>query len=150
MQTVHVRVSESATGKPTACRVRFTDAAGKYYPPLGRRADFPHLASREGNVCDNSQAFAYIDGTCEIQLPPGPIAVAIRKGIEYSPLNTVIELLPGKLAVRFTLERWTDWRKFGWYSGDGRVQNQSPHDVLLQSAGDDLAVVNLLTEVYQS
>ena len=62
----------------------------------------------EGNVFDGSEAWAYIDGTCEIPLPPGRIFVVIRKGFEYSPLNATMELLPGKLAMRFQLERWTD------------------------------------------
>ena len=36
LQTVHVRVSDVATGQPTPCRVRFTDEGGVYHAPLGR------------------------------------------------------------------------------------------------------------------
>ena len=64
MQIVHVRVNDAA-GRPTPCRIRFTDAENRYYAPLGRRRDFQaNLTSgAEGNVFDGSEAWAYIDGT---------------------------------------------------------------------------------------
>jgi hypothetical protein len=154
-QQVHIRVNDASTGKPTPCRVRFTDAKGKYLAPHGRPADFAtgqgvdvggnlllKLHTADGKV--EPTHFAYIDGNCEITLPPGRIHVTVCKGPEYRPLEQDIPLNPGKLALRFVLERWSDIRQKGWYPGDVRAHNLSPHAAVLDGAGEDLAVVNVL------
>ena len=53
MHTVHVRVNDVSTGKPTACRVRFTDTEGQYYAPLGRLTEFATQDNENvgGNLC---------------------------------------------------------------------------------------------------
>ncbi len=146
LQPVHVRVSDSATGKPTPCRIRFTDAQGNYYAPYGRLTRFAAGLNQAvgGNVYLGVKPHAYIDGTCEIDLPPGPLHVEIRKGPEYEAVRADVTLAPGKLALRFTLRRWTDLRQEGWYSGDTRAQFLPPHAALLEGQAEDLAVVNLL------
>lgn len=145
---VSVRVTDAGTGQPTPVRVRFTDADGHYLPPLGRLGSLAanaELAAAEGNVLlGKDRLAAYIDGACEVPLPAGPIHVEITKGPEYQPLKTIVELPPGKMALRFTVERWTDLRTQGWYSGDTRVHGLTPHAALLEGAGEGLAVVNLL------
>ena len=120
MHTVHVRVNDAATGKPTPCRVRFTDAEGRYYAPLGRLTEFATEDYEDvgGNLQLGESKYAYIDGACEIELPAGLLTVEISKGIEYRPLCEQVRLAAGKLALRFTLERWTDLRQENWYSGD--------------------------------
>ncbi len=146
LQTVHVRVSDAATGKPTPVRVRFTDAEGNYYAPFGRLTDFATDMAEDvgGNVLLGGEAHAYIDGTCEIGLPAGRISVAIDKGPEYRPVRAEVTRVPGKLALRFTIERWVDLRAEGWYSGDTRCHFLTPHAALLEAAAADVAVVNLL------
>ncbi len=147
LQTVHVRVNDAGTGKPTPVRIRFATPAGGYFAPLGRLARFPVAdlgIDVGGNVLVGSRKYAYIDGTCEVQLPPGPLTVEIGKGPEYRPLHTSILLAPGKLALRFELERWTDMRAGGWYSGDTRAHFLTPPAALLEGAAEDVAVVNLL------
>src|SRR3954469_5179372 len=146
MPTVDVRVNDAATGRPTPARVRFTGPDGTYYPPLGRLREFATGPNQDvgGNLFLGGKAYAYIDGTCEVPLPPGPVHVEISKGPEYVPLRTDTALAPGKLALRFTLERWADPRREGWYSGDTRAHFLTPHAALLEAAAEDLAVVNLL------
>jgi hypothetical protein len=146
LQTVHVRVNDAATGQPTPCRVRFTGEDGTYYAPLGRSATLTHLAFHDdgGNVLLGGREYAYIDGVCEINLPAGSTRVEIHKGLEFRSVDTQVDLLPGKLALRFSLERWVDLRSEGWFSGDTRAQFLTPHTALLEGAGEDLAVVNLL------
>ncbi|HVS34431.1 MAG TPA: CehA/McbA family metallohydrolase [Gemmataceae bacterium] len=144
MHTVHVRVNDAATGKPTPCRVRFTDAEGRYYAPLGRMKTFPLDPVEGGSVWDEDGAYAYIDGACEIQLPAGEIRVWASKGFEYRPIDEKVQLAAGKLALRFTLERWVDPRREGWHSGDARAAYLTPHAALLEAAGEDLSVVDLL------
>lgn len=146
LQTVHVRVNDAATGRPTPVRLRITDAQGSYYAPFGRQAAFPTEFAEAvgGNVLIGREAHAYIDGTCEIALPPGRLSVAIAKGPEYTPIHEAVVLAPGKLALRFTIQRWADLRAEGWYSGDTRSHFLSPHAALLEGAAEDVAVVNLL------
>jgi hypothetical protein len=146
LQTVHVRVNDAATGKPTPVRIRFTDAEGRYYAPFGRLTEFATGMAEDvgGNVLLDHEAHAYIDGTCEIALPAGTIHVAIDKGPEYRPVREEVELPAGKLALRFVIERWADLRAESWYSGDTRCHFLSPHAALLEAAAEDVAVVNLL------
>jgi hypothetical protein len=146
LHTVHVRVNDAATGQPMPCRVRFTDAEGRYYAPFGRLTEFQTSqgADAAGNLLLESGAYAYIDGACEIDLPAGPITIEIHKGPEYLPLRQTVPLGQGKLALRFSLERWIDLRKEGWHSGDTCVHFLSPRAALMEGTGEDVAVVNLL------
>jgi hypothetical protein len=146
LHTVHVRVNDAATGRPTPVRIRFSDRSGQYFTPFGRLTEFPIGRNEDvgGNLQIDGKSFAYIDGTCEIALPPGPVLVELSKGPEYRPLETEVVLGAAKLALRLTVERWTDLRADGWYSGDTRAHFLSPHAALLEAAGEDLAVANLL------
>ena len=89
MLTVHVRVNDATTNKPTPLHIRFLDEHGNYYVPFGRLAQFaeqPGVAVG-GNVRIGAERFVYIDGTCEIRLPAGTIFIEGFKGPEYSPLR---------------------------------------------------------------
>src|SRR5262249_16535359 len=123
MQTVHVRVNDAATGQPTPVRIRFTGPDGTYHAPLGRLTDFPTGSNEDvgGNLLHGDRKYAYIDGTCEIRLPPGPTLIEVSKGPEYRPLREEIALRAGQLAVRLGVQRWRDLRREGWYAGDTRA-----------------------------
>jgi len=151
MQTVHVRVNDAADGKPTPCRIRFTDEEGRYYAPFGRLTEFSTSDGEDvgGNLLLGDKKYSYIDGACEIRLPDGVIRVQASKGFENKPPDEPIRLVAGKLALRFTLERWIDLRSEGWYSGDAWVLGLTPHGALLEGGGEDLAVVNILAEQTQ-
>src|SRR6266849_3346328 len=98
LQTVHVRINDAATGQPTPVRVHFCTPDGKYFAPLGRAAEFA-LGDHEdvgGNLLLGDKPYAYIDGTCEIRLPAGPILMEIHKGPEYTPRFLQTMLAPGK------------------------------------------------------
>jgi len=146
MLTVHVRVNDSSTGQPTPVRLRLVDASGVCRMPFGRLADFATEPGQDvgGQVRLGDEDFAYIDGVCEVRLPPGPVRVEVSKGPEYLPLCREVVLGPGKIAIRLTIERALDWRSRGWYSGDGRVHEMSPHAARLEGAAEGLDVVNLL------
>jgi hypothetical protein len=126
--------------------VRFTDADGQYYAPLGRLGDFATGRNQDvgGNVRLGMQPWAYVNGSFEINLPPGTVQIEIRKGPEYRPISETVELRPGKLALRFAIERWIDLPAQGWFSGDGRAHFLSPHAALLEAQAEDVRVVNLL------
>ncbi len=146
MLTVHVRVNDSITGQPTPVRLRLVDASGVCRTPFGRPAEFATEPGADvgGQVRLGDDNFAYIDGVCEVRLPPGPVRVEVSKGPEYLPLCREVVLGPGKIAIRLTIERVLDWRSRGWYSGDGRVQEMSPHATRLEAAAEGLDIVNLL------
>jgi hypothetical protein len=145
-QTVHVRVNDAATGQPTPVRLRVTDADGTYFAPFGHAVEFPCGRGEAvgGDVMIGGERWAYIDGACEIALPPGRLTVEVRKGSEYRPLRDSVHLPAGKLALRFAIERATNWRAQGWFSGETRAHELSPHAALLEAAAEDLAVVHVL------
>jgi hypothetical protein len=150
-QQVHLRVNDVETGQPTPVRLRVTDAAGRCYAPLGRLTQFATGPNQDvgGNVLLGGKPWAYIDGACEIDLPPGPLHVSITKGPEYRPVETDVQLVAGKLSLRLQIERWADLRKDGWYSGDTRVHFLPPHAALLEAQAEDIAVVQLLARCTQ-
>src|SRR4051794_30140572 len=103
MQQVHLRFNDAA-GKPVAVRMRVTDAAANSYAPHGRSMTSP----TEADLRQDDGVWSFIDGACEILLPPGPLKVSARKGPEYKPLDADVVLTQGKMSLRFTLERWCD------------------------------------------
>jgi hypothetical protein len=145
-QTVHVRVNDAATGRPTPVLIRFEGPDGAYYPPFGRLAEFATGRGEDvgGNCRVDGRSFAYIDGACEVRLPVGPVNVWAFKGSEYQPLGQTLVVSPGKMAFRLTIERRRNPRQEGWYPGDTQVYFLPPHAALLEAAAEDLAVVNLL------
>jgi hypothetical protein len=97
-----------------------------------------------GQVRIGPRNWAYIDGACEVQLPAGSITVEIDKGIEYNPIYREVQLAAGQISLRFSIERWADLRPAGWYPGDIRAHELSPHAALLEGAAEGLAVVQVL------
>lgn len=128
------------------------DAQERCYAPLGR-SWFPPSGHDEslrpiaGTVNDPiliGRQWQYIDGTCEIELSPGPLTVAIAKGPEYQPVVREIALTPGKMSLRLELQRSYDPRTAGWFSGAITHMTLSPHEVLLEGEAEGLRVVDLL------
>ncbi|HZT78915.1 MAG TPA: hypothetical protein VFA26_01730, partial [Gemmataceae bacterium] len=146
LHTVHVRVTDAATGRPTPVRLRITDAEGNYYAPFGRLTEFATGPNQDvgGNLLWGTRPCAYVDGACEVNLPAGPLRVEIHKGPEYRPLHADVTLGTGQIALRFTVERWANLRAEGWFPGDARCHFLAPHAALLEAQAEDLAVVNLL------
>jgi hypothetical protein len=97
-----------------------------------------------GNLLLAKKCYAYIDGSCEVALPAGVVHVDVSKGFEYTPLQEQVQLKKGQLSLRLAIERWSDARQDGWYSGDARVHFLTPQAALLEAAAEDVAVVNLL------
>ena len=147
MLTVHLRVNDAATGRPTPVRLRVTEPDGTYHAPFGHPTEFARgrrTGCRRRPRCGRDR-FAYIDGSCEIRLPTGvPLRVQASKGPEYDPLDQTVVLGPGKMALRFEVRRWSDLRADGWHPGDTRAQFLTPHTAALEAAAEDVAVVNLL------
>jgi hypothetical protein len=147
MLTVHLRINDAATGKPTPVRLRVSGADGTTFAPLGSAAEFPAGRNEDvgGHLLTGRERWFYIDGACEMPLPPGvPLRVQATKGPEYAPLDQTVTLGTGQMTLRFAVERWTDSRANGWVSVDSRCHFVPPHAALLEAAAEDLDVVNLL------
>ena len=146
LQNVHIRVADSGTGQPTPVRLRVTDANGNYFAPFGHAAEFPTGRGEAvgGDVVVNGERWAYIDGSCEIAVPPGVLTIQATKGPEFRPLRETTNLPLGKMSLRFSIERLTNLRASGWYSGDSRAHILTPHSALLEAAAEDLAIVHVL------
>lgn len=150
MLTVHLRVNDASTGRPTPVRLRVSGPDGTNYAPLGRFADFPGGVNEDvgGGLRVGREAWFAIDGSCEIPLPAGvPLRVQATKGPEYHALDTAVTLGAGQMSLRFAVERWHDRRADGRVSGDARCHFLPPHAALLEAAAEDLDVVNLLATV---
>ena len=143
--TVHVRVNDADTGEPIPVRISFR-AGGQTFAPFGRLADFGTDPGPDagGHLLLGSERFFYIDGSCEVRLPAGEVSVEASRGPEYSPLRRTVTLGPGQISLRLAVQRWTDWRARGWYSGDTHVTGIGPHAAVLEGAAEDVAFVNLL------
>jgi hypothetical protein len=147
MLTRHLRINDAATAKPTAARLRITGPDGTFFAPFGRFAEFATGRGEDvgGQLLIGREKSCYIDGSCEVPLPAGvPLRVQATKGPEYRPLDESVTLGPGQMALRFTIDRWSDLRAEGWHPGDSRCHDLTPHAALLEAAAEDLDVINLL------
>ena len=152
MLTVHLRINDAATAKPTPVRLAVTGPDGTTFAPLGRFVEFPTGAGEGvgGHLKLGRAPWCYIDGSCEVTLPAGvPVRIRATKGPEYQPLDETVTLGPGQLTLRLTIERFADTRADGWHSGDARCHFLSPHAALFEAAAEDLDVVNVLAAVRQ-
>ena len=147
MPTIHLRVNDSATGRPTPVRLRVTTEAGGHFAPLGRTLEFPTgrgelpagLHLRLGR-----ERWATIDGSCEITLPAGvALRVQATKGPEYRPLNELVTLKSGQMTLRYAIDR-VNPAPAGFSSGDGHAEFLTPHAAALEAAAEGLASVQLL------
>jgi hypothetical protein len=146
---VHTTVVDRETGRPVPCRVHFRSAEGIPYAPHGHHA---HLNFDQpswnidvgGDVRLGATTYAYIDGSCQGWLPVGDVTVEVARGFEYEPVRQTVRIEPGQRSLTLEIERWTDARRSGWYSGDTHVHFLSTSGAHLEAAGEDLTVVSLL------
>ena len=113
---------ESTDGKPLPARVvirhgdRFLDGGGKGVYADGR---------------------FYIDGTCELAVPTGQIAVDIHCGPSRWPLSLRYEQTPGtRSTIHAKVALWRSATALGWYCGDNHVHAQ--HDAKIAAVHTDL------------
>lgn len=144
MLNVHLRINDAVTKKPTPVRVRVSDAAGNYYPPLGRLPVFAVGKGEDvgGQVRLGRENWAVIDGAGEVPLPAGvPLRIRATKGPEYTPLDETVTLGAGQISLRFEVARW---HESDAVSVDTRAHFVSPHAALLEAAAEGVDVVNVL------
>ena len=102
-------------GRATPARVSVTGANGRGYAP--QHGFHRVLTPTETHYFRTTGAF-------EVEVPPGPITIHARKGLEYRPVTATVNVSPGnnpELSVH--LERLIDARESGWYAGDTHVHD---------------------------
>jgi len=143
---VHVRVEDADSGKPVGSRVHFRSESGAYLAPHGHQSDvnvgwFEDLG---GDCKINGTPYAYIDGTCQIELPVGTAYVEVVRGFEYEPVRQKLEIKPGQRNLTLRMKRTFDMKSRGYYSGDTHVHFLTSQSSHLEAAAEDLNVVHLL------
>ncbi|MFA6110162.1 MAG: hypothetical protein WDA75_15455, partial [Candidatus Latescibacterota bacterium] len=81
-QWVHVRIEDADTGRPVGARVHFRTEQGAYLAPHGHQADVNvgWFEDVGGDCKVRGTPYAYLDGTCQIELPVGPVLVELVRG----------------------------------------------------------------------
>ena len=145
-QWVHVRVVDADTGDPVGCRVHFRSKEGVYLAPHGHQADvnIAWFEDMGGDCKTGGTPYAYIDGTCQIELPVGASFVEVARGFEYEPTRRQLEIKPGQRHLTLPVKRAFDMKAEGFFSGDTHVHFLSSQSSVLEAEGEDLNVVHLL------
>jgi hypothetical protein len=79
-----------------------------------------------------------------MKLPLGKVFVEVTKGFEVRPVRKTLEITPATSEVVIELDRVLDWYARGWVTADTHVHFLSPTTALLEGAGEDVNVINLL------
>lgn len=119
------RIIDKATGETVEARVQVIDPAGKFAHP-------PEALLKVGT----GAPFFYSDGTFEIDVGRGKVAVVAERGTEYIPVRIDIDSpLQGAVAVELELERWSELGEQGWHPGNTHIhydeKERRPDDRLL-------------------
>lgn len=143
LQTVHLRVNDAVTGQAMPAELSITDFSGNSFAPFGQHIEFSTQRGEDvgGRHKNSSGVWFTFPGQCEIALPPVELRVRIRKGIDYAPVDQVVALGAGKMALRFTMARKSPTD--GVQQVDARCHFSTPHAALLDGAAAGLDVVNL-------
>lgn len=146
MTLIHLRVSDAETQKPVPVRICIVDLNANSFHPLGRQQFFlthPHRAVG-GQVAYNNKKYYYIDGACEIDLPPGVYNLEITKGERFHKVSKNIEIKQGQAALRINIERKANSPWVNWISGDARCHDLSYPAAVLEGSAEGLDLVHLL------
>ncbi|MBC8351074.1 MAG: CehA/McbA family metallohydrolase [Planctomycetes bacterium] len=95
----------------------------------------------------------YCDDECLIEVPAGHYVITVARGPEYPVVHRNLSITTKwDTETTIELERWTNQREKGWYSGESHIHANygygewynSPRTMLAQSAGEDLIVSNFM------
>jgi hypothetical protein len=144
--SVQCRIVERGSGRPCAARVSFRTAAGRYIAPYGHPEEINTgwMQNIGPDVKIGGANYAYVDGACQIELPPGDVFVELSKGFEYAPSRQKIMIAPGQTSLQLELERVLHRDREGWVTADTHVHIGSPELLVLEGAAEGLNLVNLL------
>lgn len=136
-----------ADGRPAAARVRAHARDGRYLPPLGHR-DSVNAGLYEDVGADlelGGVAYAYVDGSFDIDLPADGAELMAVSGPDTAPLRmTLDEADIRRSSVRLAFAANVRPTAGTWVTGDSHVHYLSPSTALLQARAEGVNVVHLL------
>ena len=102
-------------GEPMAARVSVVAGDGRGYSPRG---------SFHRVVSPTETHHFRTTGDFEVEVPAGPVTISVRRGVEYRPVTTIVDVPPGGRAdASLELGRLVDAPARGWYGGDTHVHD---------------------------
>ncbi len=122
------------TGKPIPAMVRITSKATNRDRKPSNAIDM--TGQFDGNGHNSGHRHANIPGRqsgewwcvpepLDMTLPPGEYDIAIRRGIEHTPIFESFTVNSKEVTEKtYRPKRWIDMRKLGWFSGDDHVHGQ--------------------------
>jgi hypothetical protein len=134
-------------GTPSTAAFVVRDPQGRVYPSQAKR--------RRPDFAFHPQVYRG-DGE-SIRLPKGAYTVECSRGPEYLAERRSVTVGTDPVSVEFSLKRWTDPSKLGWWSGDHHIhaagcahyekpeEGVFPPDMLKHILGEDLKVGATLT-----
>jgi len=119
---------------------------GEYLAPVGHHTDVNQAWFEDigADVVIGGTTYAYVDGSFQIELPVGPVAVEVVKGFEHTPVRKELTVKPGQRKLTLKIGRWSDLRKQGFYSGDTHIHFISTESCHLEAQAEGLNVANIL------
>ena len=141
MGTLAVTVRDGKAGPPTTAKIMLTAADGKAYAP----PDAYHRVGARALFTD----FFHTDGAFAIDLPEGEVKLLAMKGFERTPVEISARIADARVTqLEITLERFTDAKARGWYSGSDHVHmnyggnlHNTPKNLMFMASAEDLDVI---------
>jgi len=142
---LHCTIVDAASGIPIPSRCRIIDMYGtNRYPPLW--------------TCFYRSAvggYFYSGGSFSCIVPPGPVVLTVRRGLEYREIVDSLTVR-ADTSIVVGLARMISMDGLGWYGGDSHVHiNHAggyyvllPEDAHLMASAEGLSIVNCLDNDY--
>lgn len=122
-------------GKPTPAMVRLTWlTGGDVDVPPSNAVDFAAQFDSQGVVTSHrilnvpGRLWGYYWATAgpfDMTVPAGEWRIIVRRGAEHVPvIDSFTTASNQTIEKTYTIKRWVDMRKLGWYSGDDHVHNR--------------------------
>jgi len=136
---LRVKIVDTATGKPTFCRVNVVGPDGNYYQPADLPlADYSLIGRWPDRQSGNRESkapiryfghFFYTGGEFEVTVPAGKSRLEVWKGFEYRPEFHTVEAAAGsQQEVTIGLTRSAAMAPRGYYSGDPHLHFARTND----------------------
>lgn len=146
---LEITVLDSATGRPTPCRINVVGPDGQYYQPAENPLAPYSLTgvwpkTGRGNRPGKAPIryygrFFYSTGKAIVAVPPGSVRVEVWKGFEYRPQSTSTNVGAGQsVPVEIALTRTLPMSEHRYASGDAHIHLKRETD------DDDARIFDLM------
>jgi putative membrane-bound dehydrogenase-like protein len=134
-----ITIRDSATDKPTFCRVNVVGPDGNFYEPTDNALREHSLTgiwpkSGWGNRTGKGPFryyghFFYCDGNATVTVPAGTARIEVWKGFEYRPVTATTHVAAGQTRrVDLTVVNSVPMAEHGYWSGDPHIHIQRRDD----------------------